>query len=255
MNQDIPDIVAVNAAMEEGRYADALRFLLDLFGRAERDNGSSAVFFAMFLWGELAAAHPPARAALAHARDEQTRRLLAGEILANRAPDEWPRSRFQLIVDMNDKLEEQGVTYEVFTRLLAEQPELARREAPIAIPAILAAGDYALAERLLPDPLPRLPGLNALAREMPLFPPELKAPRLASELSNFVKDVSLRVLALEGLGRADDAATLRALALKGLGSEELRALAQKEFESPGTITGAIVAHHSSLEAAGLTWGP
>ena len=98
-----------------------------------------------------------------------------------------------------------------------------------------APGRAERAERHLPrDPMERLDELNALALNLPLFPPHRSAPRLTAELSNFVTDVRLR-----------------AAALAGLAQDEMRTLAMRELAEPGAITSAITAHQMAQdEAAG-----
>ena len=110
----------------------------------------------------------------------------------------------------------------------------------------------ARAERHLPrDPMERLNELNALALNLPLFPPHRSAPRLTAELSNFVKDVRLCADTWEGLGRHAEAHALRAAALAGLAQDEMRTLAMRELAEPGAITSAITAHQMAQdEAAG-----
>lgn len=117
---------------------------------------------------------------------------------------------------MNETLADAHATYALFLQLLAQRPERARREAFLALPAIVAAGDFALAQQYLSDPLERLAGLNQLASQLPLFPPAGMAPRLAAELMNFVRDVVLKTAVLQDQGRAAEAESLRNAALAGI---------------------------------------
>ena len=110
-----------------------------------------------------------------------------------------------------------------------------------ALAAILEAGDYAMAERYLPDPLHQLDKLNALARQMPLLAPAGSAPRLGAELSNFMKDVRMRDTLLRGLGRDSEADALQQGALSGIDADAMRALAQQEMAAPGTILQKLIA--------------
>lgn len=195
----------------------------------------------------------PALDALAVARDEQVRHLLASDENVSNGGDGSRRSRFALIADMNETLKDPRATYELFVELDSRLPAIARQVAFRALPAIVAAGDFTLAERYMADPLDlqnHAADLNRMAGEFPLFSPTLTAaPRLAAELSNFMRDVRLRAAVLHGLGRASEADALRHQALAGLASEGMRALAQRELAVPGTIIRAITDHRMELEAA------
>jgi hypothetical protein len=151
-------------------------------------------------------------------------------------------SRFALIAEINRILGDARSTYEVFVRLDAMRPDLARRHAFLALPAVVAACDFALADRYQGEPLARLAALNATAATFPLFPPPEQAPRLAAELTLLVNDVRIASAVLRGRGRANDALALRARLLAGLPSGPVRALAQRELDEEGTIMREIVAH-------------
>lgn len=219
-------------ARQEGRYEEALRLILTLF---ETEGDSS---FIMFIWRLLMDDFPPAREAFIRTRDAQTVLLLAGE-LHNENVRGRLRSRFELIAHMNQDLLDGRATYELFLKLLAMQPDEARREAYIALPAIVDAGDYALAESYLDDPLLRLQELNRLAGELPLFPPIAVPPRLAAELINFIQQVRLLSAVHQGLGRIKEAEALRDAALAGLSSKPMRNWAARELADPGVLSREI----------------
>lgn len=70
----------VAQATREGRHADALRLLLELFDladRSPRDHG--LVFMTMFQWEQLLEVYAPAREAMRRVREQQAQRLLASE--------------------------------------------------------------------------------------------------------------------------------------------------------------------------------
>jgi hypothetical protein len=248
-----PDLLEAIQAHEDGRYDDALRCLQAVTGRvltspeAAKRNG----FMTMFHWKLLTEAYGPARDALARVRDEQAARVLDGDFVTMSATYRIPGSRFHLVAHLDEMLGDVPATAALFARLEALAPEQAARDAHAALPALVQAGDFTRAERYLPrNPLDRLNELNALALDLPLFPPDQSAPRLAAELSNFVKDVQLRATTREGLGRDAEAHALRAAALAGLASEEMRALAERELAEPGSIRRELVARHMAREAAG-----
>jgi hypothetical protein len=220
-----------------------------LLERAGGDGPSvgASVFIVTFEWSQLVEVYPPAREALADGRDEQARRLLGGDEYLRTGDTAGTRSRFGFIAGINRILGDADATYRLFVQLEQATPASARRVAYLALPAIVAAGDFRLAERYLPDPLGWLDRLNQLARDFPLYPPPHTAPRLSAELMGFTKEVSLRAAVLNGLGREAEANALRKAALAGIASDELRALAQGELAESGTIAGAMSAHQMSQE--------
>ena len=194
-------------ARQDGRTDEALRILMKLWVQAGdgRVRAGASEFIIMFQWEQLAEQYLPARDALAGARDEQMHRLLSGDENFSVRDRGSPRSRFQVIVDMNETLEDSRATYELFLQLESLFPALARREASRALPAIVEAGDFTLAERYMANTLDlqdHLAHLNHLSRDFALFPQALRAPpRLAAELSGFMRAVMLRAAVLHGTGR------------------------------------------------------
>jgi hypothetical protein len=237
---------AAMEARDEGRFDEALRILEDQF--KQMDSGALSVsanhFMTMFEWSMLVEEYPPARQSMARARDEQVERLKHGDERFGGKSSDNPRSRFNVIAEMNKILQESTSTYEVFVELLSARPDAAKRCAFLALPAMVEMGDFTLAERFLGNPLERLDDLNRLAESYPLFPAPGGVPRLAAELCNFTKDVTLLEAVLRGLGRNDEALSLRRAALDGLVNEEMRALSTRELENPGTIVRELTAHHS-----------
>jgi ribosomal protein S18 acetylase RimI-like enzyme len=215
-------------ARREGRYHEALRLVLELFARAD-----STYIIVVIEWPLLIEQYAPAREAMIRERDEQNRRLLAGELTFGESGDR-PRDRFSIIDDMNEALKDSRATYDLFRELLAVQPEVAKRIGWRALPATVEAQDYALAERYVTDPLSWLTELNGLAEKLPLMPAN-GAPRLAAELSNYVRDLSLCEAVWRGLGRVAEADALRAAAIDGITDSALRAMALRELAEPGTI--------------------
>lgn len=257
----MPDIdtrlTRMSALRREGRHAEALPLLQQLFadaGQAMKPARSSH-FIIMLEWKFLADAYAPARAALQAERDGQIRLLLAGEHAFGRhdggtlaAEDMFGRtSRFSLIVEMNDTLGDARSTADLFAQLDASAPELARQYAWQALPAIVEAGNFALADRYRRAPLENLETVNALAASQPMFPAPGKAPRLAAELMNLVKDVRIAAAILRAQGQAAKADALNAALLAGLANDAMRALALRELDAPGSITADIVKRQMEQE--------
>lgn len=248
MNFDVGDAIQ---ASREGRYAEALEILEGMFGQI--DSGlleyRGNQFITVFAWSQLIEEYLPAREAMARTRDEQISRLLHGEEIFGDPLVAWPKSRFHVIVELNDILEDYRSTYELFVQWIAIAPTQARREAFLALPAIVANGDFALADSYLGDPLAQLDELNRLACDFPLYPSVGTAPRLGAELSNFMKDVRLRVAILRGLGREEEAEVLQSAALAGLVRDDMRGLGIRELAAPGAIFRDITSHQDALDGA------
>lgn len=224
------------AACHAGRYAEALELVLQSFARADESQ-----FIIMFAWRLLLDEYAPARDAMVRERDAQAAKLLAGEL------DFGEGGPFRLIVGMNNDLKDQRATYELFLRLLEVKPEAVRGAVHLALPAIVEAGDYALAESYLDDPLSRLEELNALADNLPLFPQAGVAPRLAAELHNFMREVSMLAAVHREQGRRAQADALLEAALAGLNRKDLRTWAARELADPGAIFREI--HRVELDPA------
>jgi len=232
------------AARREGRHADSLKIILETL---KHEDDPSHYFITMFEWSRLIPEYPPAREAMRAERDGKVVRLLAGEHEFGSREQWWGKSRLCVIVEMNDALGEQHATHQAFAQLHALAPEAARNSAFFALPAVVAAGDYALAAQYLEDPLPKLPELNEIARSLPLFPVGRTAPRVVADLTNFITEVRLMAAVLTGTGRQGEADALCASALAGLESPALRELGARELVEPGTITRELVEHQMEEE--------
>lgn len=244
-----PAAVQAMISRQEGRYEDALAVLVGLFARICKDEGFARdnLFIVMFEWGQLIQVSSPAREALARARDAQAQQLRGGDH-AFRSGRAYPNTRFQFIADINDMLGEPGSTRALFLHMENASPEQARREAWTGLPALVACGDFARAERYLPDPLMRVQELNLLARSEALFPPPGKPPHVATALSNTMKELGLCLATLAGLGRREEADALYAEALDSLENEEMRLLAERELLDPGVIQRELAARRTASRA-------
>lgn len=241
MEDTDPRLKQALLAHSEGRHDEALELLRALFGEVDAATlsiGRAHYFGLMFQWRMLLEDYPPARAPLIALRDRQVARLLDGDPGFGQRETtgiERSPSRFAVIVEMNDMLGDTRSTYEVFVRLDAAQPGLARAHAWRALPAVVDMGDFRLADRYRGDPLALLDVVNDNARTFPLMPPPRQAPRLAAELVNFMRDVRIGCAVLRGLGRADEADALRTVALAGLQAQAVREMGQRELDEPGVI--------------------
>lgn len=238
-----PEMLTAVQAHRDGLYDEALRIVKKQFDRiatGAKDTHQD-YFITMFEWEQLSGGYFEARVAMIGERDEQVRRVLEGDAIFC-ADGFLPISRFHVIIEMNQSLQDSRSTYRLVTQLLSDNPALVRNEIHMALPAIVEAGDYALAAQYIKNPLGRLDELNREAHELPLYPPHMKAPRLAAELSIFMSDVVLLSKVLKGHGKDVEADELRNSALTGIQSEELRALATREFAEPRAIFKALAEH-------------
>nr|WP_315217513.1 hypothetical protein [uncultured Duganella sp.] len=242
--------------MQEGASHEALSVLERLFKAAELVVAPtrSDIFMTMFQLQLLAEQYEPARVFLRTIRATQAERLLAGDIHfgldGELAVEEYRRiRRFSLIVDINDILQDHASTCEVFSQLDSGHTGLARRYAWVALPALVAEGHFELADRYRDDPLKLLDAVNEAALALPLYPPRRQAPRLAAELSNLVRDVRIGMAVLRGMGDNGKADVLGEALVAGLDSDELKALAQRELQAPGTVIRELGDRQMALEAA------
>ncbi|MRV73957.1 hypothetical protein GJ700_19805 [Duganella sp. FT92W] len=244
-----PEIQAAVQAHRDGRHDEALRLIQQQFKRIATSANDSHVdfFITMFEWKQLVGDFAAARTAMISERDEQVRRIFDGDTIFC-ADGFMPISRLRVIVEMNETLQDSRSTYRVITQLLTDHSELVRNDMHRALPAIVEAGDYALAIQHIKNPLSRLDELNRMALELPLYPPAGKGPRLAAELSGLIRNVALLDKALKGQGKDAEAEALRHAALTGIQSDQLRALATRELAEPGAITKAVVEHQMAQAA-------
>jgi hypothetical protein len=225
-----------------GGHAETLRRLVASFAQADQAaRDRNGYFMTMFEWRQLIEVYAPAREAMKLARDQQAARLLGGDFYFGAPGERWAPARFQIIAEMNEHLQDSRSTYEVFLQLRDLQPELARLYAFLALPAIVEAGDYTLAENYLDDPLNQLDALNQHARQYTLLPEKGEPPRLWGKLHHFARDVALLCAVQRGLGREAEAAALHSAALAGLETDELRVLVQREMAEPGVLSRELAA--------------
>lgn len=192
-----------------GRHEEALREFQWFHEHALEQMPSLAgvrLSYALSAWADLGAAYPPARAALEAVRERDTARLLAGK---------GDRHLFIDINAIHRALDEPRRTHDLFIELEKIDPELARSCASVALPAIIAAGDHALAERLLPEPGrvvhqgARILNADFGGRRRMAY---MRAPYIASSINMYVDRVREVLTVLEARGRMQEAARLRKLA-------------------------------------------
>lgn len=238
------------AAMQEHRHEEALGQVSAVFGAIVSGDAAAALCYplTMVLWSQLAATFGPARGTLMVVRNYHADLLLSGDTVFFGRGTPNQQSRFELLVHIDQILGNSQGTYALFKHLLGVLPEAASRDAHLALPAIIGAGDYVLADRILGDPLARLEELNGLSVLHPLVPAPNTAPRLAAELANFMRDVHMRVAVLHGLGRGREADALINRVKTGIVARDMRELAERELAAPGTIVKEMAARQHKADA-------
>lgn len=238
------------AAIHAGRHEEALGHVAAVFGSIVGGVPEAAQFYplTMVLWSRLAAEYGPARGTLMVVRNYHADLLLSGDAVIGGRAGASELSRFELLVQIDQILNNSHGTYALFKHMITVLPELAGREAHLALPSILGAGDFLLAEHCLGDPLVRLDELNGMSVLHPLFPAPGKPPRLAAELANFMRDVLMRVAVLRGLGREREAEIVINRVKTRLVSRDMRELAERELAAPGTIVKELAALQEKADA-------
>jgi len=223
-----------------GKYEDALRDHLWFHEHALEEDPSLAgvrLSFALRDWIYLAEQFPLARRALQAIRDRDAQRILNGGATLG---------RFHDVSAINSALGEDRATYELFSQLDTQLPELAKDCADLALPALVAVEDFPMARRYLPDPVARIAALakrvNDFAEDLAKRGNTSSAPQLLAFVLNYTKEVRLIVEVFRRLGEDEEVAKTSAAALDSLKSEALRDAVQREFDNPGSTIAAMVSH-------------
>jgi hypothetical protein len=174
---------------------------------------------------ELANEYPQARSELKRIRDEKTARLLNGET---------NRDLFHDVESINERLENEEATYELFAALDKAKPDLAAVCADLAMPAIVKAEDFEMARRYAPSPGDMLgrysEALNRDIEELESEPPS-KAPRLEAYVQIYVRRVHLLLKILRGNNESPEADALAVRALELVKSPPVRDAVREGLQS------------------------
>lgn len=173
--------------------------------------------FALSYWKDLGESYPKALRALRRKRDEKSRFLLGGI---------GDRRMFHDVEAINDTCGELKKTHVLFVRLAQLNPELARNCAALALPAVVAAGDFRLANSLAPDPIGRIrrlcSELDTSIERQRSKPRRVQIASRRALVHNHVQDVQLPLSILKACGRADEASEGERRASALLGSPSVR---------------------------------
>ena len=98
-------------------------------------------------WRQLADVYPPAMEAMIATRDRVAAQIRAGQ-------GSW--DLFQDLQALNEKLDDEPMTVELFKHLHATQPSFAKRVWRLASNHVIAAGEYEMARHYVGDPIQTL---------------------------------------------------------------------------------------------------
>ena len=186
---------AARLAADEGRHEEALREFIWFHHHALETEPSLRgvrLSYALRDWVALASRYPPALVALEQIRDAKSNALLNGD---------GDLDTFRDVEAINRDLDSVPRTYALFAQIAAANPALAQQCARKAFPALVAAGDFALAARFLPEPENYVRSLAETFNEAILSlesTPESNAPALQAFAYNYVCDVRLVLAVLTG---------------------------------------------------------
>jgi len=174
---------------------------------------------------ELASEYPQARTALKRIRDEKTTRLLNGDT---------NRDLFHDVESINERLENEEATYELFAALEKAKPDFAAVCADLAMPAIVKAEDFEMALRYTRSPEDALrhysEAFNRDIEELERQPPST-TPRLEAYVQMHVRRVHLLLRILRGNNQDSEADALRVRALELIESPSVRDSVREGLQS------------------------
>ena len=193
----------------EGRYQEALREFQWFHDHALDESPSLygvRLSYALAAWIDLGHDYPPALDALEAVRERDAARLLKGE---------GKRELLHDVVAIDEELGQAARTHALCIALEKADPALLVSGASIVLPAVIAAGDYALAERLLPEPEDSIRErsrflMKAFSRWRRQHGRTMYIP---SQIDIYANDVRQVLGVLEQRGRHLEAARLRKLAV------------------------------------------
>lgn len=205
--------------IEDGLYEEALADLIWFHDNAlleSRAWSGVRLSYALYDWVRLGELYPPAMAALHDIRDGKAAGLLAGRL---------DSSAFHDVAAIDEVLQAAEKTHALYRQLMDAQPDLARACAQSALPAVVAAKDYALAAQLIPDPESAVRrysvGLNRDVRQIKLGR-YTRAPQRWAHVCNYLERVQRVLVVLHGIGRHVEADRLKALAIALIPDPSLR---------------------------------
>jgi hypothetical protein len=213
----------------DGRYDEALQGYVWFHEHAlEHDPAYYGVrlSFALAYWIELGEAYPRAIEALKEIRNSKTQVLLDGG---------GDRNLFHDVEAINESLQEESSTHDLFKILVAVSPDLAQNCASLALPALVKCRDFHVAYKYIGDPSDKIiewsKTLNEDVADLDLHP-QPDVPALDAYEHMFVERVNLLIAVLAGVGRVAEAVRVSEAALVVIDSVSVRASVKKKLLSP-----------------------
>jgi hypothetical protein len=210
---------AARAAAAAGRYEEALREHIWFHDHALEEQPSLygvRLSYALSDWVELANRYPPALVALKAIRDAKSDRLVRGD---------GDRRLFHDVRAINEQLDQQGLTHELFVRLQETNATLAEKCADLAMAAIVRSKDFNLARNLVRDPDGSIRRwsriLNEDVADLANEPADY-ALRLDAYVHYYVTQVRLLLDVFIGVGESEIAESLRESAISAVESPAAR---------------------------------
>lgn len=206
-------------AARQGRYAEALADYIWFHENALKHRPSLygvRLSFALAAWRDLAEVYPPARHALLEIRDRR-----ASELLEGRAD----HAAFHDVASIDEYLDQQQATHELFVQLHNRFPELARSCASVAMPALILSGDFKLARTFFTDPEGAIHAWStALNDDIARWAqkPPTRAPVREGFIRIYSEHVGQLIQVLSAVGESERANAARELALSSVEDESVR---------------------------------
>lgn len=211
---------AAHQAALEGRYEEALNEYVWFHNHALEEQPALygvRLSFALGYWMELSENFPKAKDVLVEIRDKKAAALLDGK---------GDRELFHDVISINEALGCPVDTHALFVHFDAYNPQLAVSSAKLALPAIVAAGDFSLAIRYLPQPESRVvqlsESLNEDIEDLKSFPKPQRQHIREAYIHIYASEVQLVASVLRGLGQSQEAGRLTSLASKLVKSASVR---------------------------------
>ncbi|WP_296942139.1 hypothetical protein [uncultured Massilia sp.] len=220
---------AGRAAARAGRHEEALREFAWFHDHALDDTPSLygvRLSFALHDWVRLGEAYPPARQALDAVRARKAQALLDG------AAD---FSLFHDVASIDEMLGMPQATGTLYAALAERAPAFARAVAGVALPLLVQAGDYVLADRMRPEPAQALrEHANLLARHLRWArrQPYAPMPLRWSFIEGHAALVRMHVAITAAVGGPAAAGRLAAQAIAAIPDPLLRATVREQIARP-----------------------
>jgi len=170
--------------------------------------------FALADWVELGRKYPPATQKLKSIRDEKSARLSSGT---------KDRDLFHDVVSINQYLEEQDKTVQLFKKIDASDAQFASNVYDVAASALLQSKEYSLAKKHLGDPAARFAHAKANFEQGMGYAKEKGGDATRQAFERIFTDEVVRIITvLRETGDRDNAKKIQSDALSVLNSADIR---------------------------------